>query len=377
MQIPIIFGRSGYNTLGVIRCFAEKKCSFFLILISNSRIDSILFSKYVKKYKIVDNEKEGIEYILRNKKEWSGSVIIPTSDGAESFLDNNLDNLKDFYSFPHSKKQGSVNRLMDKIKQVEIADKSGLYTPRTFSYSRGCNLPKNIKYPCLVKPQKSISGCKEAIKICKNKRELISALNKPVFTTQFLIQQYINKDYELLLIGCRLPNGCLYIPGVFKKDRWYMEGNDASFGTISTDVSQYFSQLSEVESFINTMNFYGLFSIEFGVEKGKPYFYEINFRNDGTSHYFHKAGIYLPYIYFLSNIGCLEKKELRLKSSSYLFIDELGDFINLKSTNLSISEWFSNLREAKAYKYFSKHDILPFLLMLPRRVLATLYKMIF
>lgn len=41
-----------------------------------------------------------------------------------------------------------------------------------------------------------------------------------------------------------------------------------------------------IQSFLDRVDFVGLFSVEYLVYQGKAYFIEVNWRNDGTSHLF-------------------------------------------------------------------------------------------
>lgn len=371
----IIFGNSRYNTLGTIHCLYEKRIPVFLLLVAESKFNAMLLSNWVKEYQIVDNETLGVEFLLKKKDEWHGATILPTSDKAESVLDNHYDQLKAFYFFPNAGKQGKVNFLMDKNRQVKIAAESGLFTPATFSYRINSEFPQNIVYPCIVKQQKSIVGAKSLLKICSNENELRSVIENSKNTSDFLIQQYIDKEYDLLLIGCRLANGKTWCPGIFKKERWYLNGSDGSYGIISTLVENYFSQMNEVNDFLTALNYYGPFSIEFGVFNNKPYFYEINLRNDGTSHYFHNAGVYIPYIWYLANNNALRTEHLAISGKEYTFIDEFGDMINLVTTNLPIKKWIHDFKHASTYKYFVPYDIKPFLALAPRRLASSIYKM--
>lgn len=56
--------------------------------------------------------------------------------------------------------------------------------------------------------------------------------------------------------------------------------------------------MQELKVFINSIGYVGPFSVELGHSNNKNYFFEINLRNDGTSHYFYKAGIYIPYFFY-------------------------------------------------------------------------------
>lgn len=374
----IIFGGANYNTLGVIRCMTAQRIPFFLLLVSTSRFNMVLLSHGVTNYQIIKTEKDGIDFLLKNKEQNQNAVVFPTSDKAESLLDIYFDDLKEIYIFPHTSFAGGVNAIMDKCLQVQLAKQAGLNTPETIFYTRGTKLPvKSIIYPCIIKQANSTTGQKKILKICYNEMDLKSAIASNHHTQDFVIQRFINKDYELLLIGCRMPNGDIWIPGVFKKLRWYLNGGDASFGIISTKVTQYFQQLKEVQTFLCELGYVGPFSIEFGIENNTPFFYEINLRNDGTSHYFHKAGIFIPYIYYLASINRLQVSDYAIRPIEYKFIDEFGDIVNLRATDLSVLQWLKDLKQAKVYKYYLKQDVKPFLAIAPRRILSSIYKLLF
>ncbi len=375
MNRLIVFGNSNYNTLGVVRCMFDKQVAYFLLLVSESRFDTVLLSKGVKEYKRVDSEAQGVSFLISRKEAWRNAVILPTSDKAENALDAHFNKLAGYYRFPNAGKQGAVGSLMGKQLQVKLAEESGLHVPMTVRYKKGQRLPEGIIYPCIVKPQNSITGKKEILHKCQTKDEVLQAVTASRHAEDFLIQQYIDKEYEVLLIGCRLPDGRTWLPGAFQKKRWYLKGGDASYGIITTQTGKLFPHLSEVYAFLKRLDYYGPFSLEFGMMDGVPYFYEINLRNDGTSHYFHKAGIFVPYIYYRANTNTLKIDDLTIPETSYTFIDEFGDLVNMKAIGLSFRRWFHDLRHASAYKYFCRGDIKPFLALAPHRLAAALFHM--
>ena len=369
----IVIGFSDYNTLGCVRGFWAKGVEFTLLLISEKRRNMILKSRAVKNYVVVANEEDAVKWLLEHAKEANNTVLLPTSDKVESVLDLNSERLSANYRFPHTSRQGEVTRMMDKDVQVALARQAGLTVPQTVYYHRGEMLPDNITYPAIVKQERSTEGRKRKMLVCSNKKELEDAIGCLAETNELLIQQYVKRDHELLLIGCRLTDGRVWLPAVFKKERWMLKGGDGSYGIISTCVDKYFHQTDEVKRLLETMDYYGPFSIEFGVEQGKPYFYEVNMRNDGTSHYFYPTGVYVPYIYYLDNIGQLKENNLEVADSEHFFIDELGDMRNL-GHGLSLKQWITDLRKAKAYKYYWKGDNAPFRTQAPRSIAASIYK---
>lgn len=64
MKKIIIFGAHGYNTMGVIECFAINKIPFFLLLIKGAKSAAVTHkSRFVTSYHIVDSIDKGIEFL--------------------------------------------------------------------------------------------------------------------------------------------------------------------------------------------------------------------------------------------------------------------------------------------------------------------------
>lgn len=374
MNNIIVFGKNSYNTLGVVRSLGEKNIPFFLLLLSSKEINYLRASRYVKKYKKVKTIAEGLEYITSNELTINSkkTIIIPTNDNIASELDRNYDLLHHKYIFPNVGEQGGINRFMDKYLMTENAIKSGLNAPVTIEYILGDIIPDNIPFPCIVKPLKSIEGNKKEIRICKTILQLQDYFESPLLTTRFLIQEYINKEYDLLLIGCRFFNKGTLFPALFKKQRWFSTGEDGSFGMITTNVSQYLDEKA-IRLFLDSMNYCGPFSIEFGVQNNTPYFFEINLRNDGTSHYFNKANINIPYMWVM---GCSDNKYDYdvINAMEYYFIDEFGDILNVFTKKISFFEWMFDLKRSSVFKYYDKKDLKPFFLILPKMILRIIYR---
>lgn len=377
MNEIIVFGKLSFNTLGVVRSLGEKNISFFLLLLSSKGVNYICASKYVRNYKKVKTIAEGLAYIFNKKSkiDTEKTIIIPTSDNVASELDKHYDFLNRKYIFPNVGKQGGINYFMDKHLMREKAMQSGLYTPVTLEYILGDIIPDNIPFPCIVKPLRSIEGSKKEIRICNTMSQLQDFFKSSLSSKKFLVQEYIEKEYDILLIGCRLPNGETFIPALLKKQRWFSEGEDGSFGMITTHVNQYIDE-NLVRSFLDLSNYCGPFSIEFGVRNNTPYFFEINLRNDGTSHYFNKANINIPYIWAM---GCSNNKHIDdniIDSIEYYFIDEFGDILNVFANKISFSEWLTDLKRSSVFKYFDRKDLKPFIGVLPNMVLRIIYRII-
>lgn len=370
MNEVIVFGKDRYNTLGLMRSLGRKGIPVFLLLKHSSPFSYCSLSKYATRVKQVNTVEEGIHYLVNDYKVPVGEkiIVIPTSDSVASELDFHFDALSTKYIFPNAGSAGALTAIMDKALMTSIAKESGLSTPITIEYTCGDALPKNIPFPCLIKPAKSIEGSKSQIKICKNLNDIEAAVSTLSKGHHILIQQLINKEYDLLLLGCRCSNGKVFLSGVFKKERWISVGEDGSFGLITTDYSKWFER-GVIERFLNNLNYVGPFSIECGVEKGTPYFYEINLRNDGTSHYFDLTGFCAPYAWVME---CTGIKVDYSGKGEYYFIDEFEDFVNVASRNCTFTEWRRDKKRASVFKYKCSDDRKPMLVVYPYMVARTM-----
>lgn len=168
-----------------------------------------------------------------------------------------------------------------------------------------------------------------------------------------------------------MPSGRLFIPGCFKKDRWCPFGGDGSYGEISTFLEEDFDKIQELKTFINKIGYIGPFSVEFGHSNGKDYFFEINLRNDGTSHYFHKAGIYIPFFFYQDSLN--KYCSPSVIKTKYFFIDEFSDFYNVLFGKVSFTRWLRDLRAAKVYKYYHSQDKIVFYDLFLKKIMADFY----
>lgn len=376
-MIPIIvFGENGYNTLGVVRALGIADLQFYLILINNLRLHNyVALSKYVKNCQCVNNVKEGLEYILQNLRRDEKSVIIPTSDRIESELDENYDRLITDFIFPNAGGQGQVIKLMNKMLMGKIASECGISVPWSIEYDKTEKIPGTISYPCLVKTINSINTHGKRIKRCDSETELRTFISQNYDIDRFLIQQYINKEYDVLVIGCRNMTGETYLPAIFKKERWFLDGDDGSFGIVSSDVNKYVNT-ANFEKFLSAINYSGPFSIELGVIDGKAFLYEINLRNDGTSHYFLTLGINMQYLWIASLCDDLIRPKVTCETQECYFIDEFGDILNVFRGKITLTKWYRDLKRANAFKYYNKLDKKPLRRIIPYMVSLITYKLV-
>lgn len=254
--------------------------------------------------------------------------------------------------------RGAVSCLMDKKRQTEIAIDSGLPVIKS-QYSNAPDFCfSQVEYPCMVKPQNSTEGTKGDMRVCENEAELKEALSSTDETKNFIVQKYIKNEADRLFLGVFfLRVRCGVKPGVSARGEY-------THAIISTDIEGYLPEMSKVRKFVQKLNYQGPFSVEFGHEKGQNYFFEINLRNDGTSHYPLNAGVNIAEAYINDYPPALKRM------TEYEMIDEVGDLRRVLGRELSLSGWLCSFRKAGSYRFYRKGDyglLLPLLQMFMTR----------
>lgn len=358
----IVFGGNHHNTLGVIRSLGEVGCKPILILhgASNSFVSK---SKYIDKTHYVTDEKGGIALLLEQyTRENVKPIIICCSDGASSCLDENYDKLAPYFIFPNAEEKGRITKLMNKERMRLLAEENNLRTPRTWTISKGKPIPTSISFPCIIKPLVSIEGSKSDIHVCKDIHELNQAISS-THSPHIQIQEFIDKDYEYQLIGCRIKNenkDRIIIPGISKIIRASSVSN-TGFLKYSPLQGKEEKELDNVNSFIRATQYIGLFSVEFIVDKnGNSYFMEINFRNDGNAYAVTGSGCNLPLIWCKGMLGeSIDEEPTVIKER--LVIPELIDFFQSVLTHkISLIQWAKDIIKSDIYLLYNKKDTKPF-----------------
>lgn len=369
----ILFGQGNYNTLGVLHQLAEIGVDPLILSVGNPKDKKngniIGYSKYAKRIEIVGCEDEGLKWILSNRDKFAvDTVIYPTSDTAELLLDSNFDSLSTQFRFPNAGKQKAVVELMDKHCQADLAREAGIRILES-QYSNSPNFSfSNVVYPCMVKPLNSTTGSKGDMKVCENEDELRAALQGGKLTSDFIVQQYLNNEADLLFLGVAFDNGDVWLPAVVIKPGVTATG-EYSHAIISTDVEKYLPEMEQVKAFVSGIGYRGPFSIEFGLEKGKNYFFEINLRNDGTSQYPLSAGVNIAEAYING------KPSQSMPKIEYDMIDEVCDIKRVIRREIAFAKWLRTFRNAGSYRFYRKGDrsLIPILtFMLVSRVLGKL-----
>lgn len=310
---------------------------------------------------MLNSSKEIVSYLLNYAKGIDKkSIIFSCADFVTSELDKFYNELNNHYHLPTANGKDICNHYMNKDVMATLANKVGIFTPPSWIIEDYTNHNLNeVDFPCIVKPLASIYGTKAEIKIFQEKSSLEKYLSENK-GHRFIIQKYIDKDFEYQLIGCSLNHGAeIIIPGYSKCIRPCPGTNTGfleykPFGDFQCD-------LKACRDFIKAIGYQGLFSMEYLRDKqGDDYFMEINMRNDGNGICVTGAGVNLPYIWYQYCAGEDYKKEWSKGVNDIFVMPEFDDFLLVLKRKVSMNTWWKDYKRTTTFMEYSKDDPKPY-----------------
>lgn len=354
----IIWGTDDFNTLGLLRQLNRPEINlFFLIRGAHSYASQ---SKYCTKSHSTRSLDEGLHYLLETfSKEKNRPIIIASGDGVITYIDQNRSALESYFILPGTIQTGLIEKYIDKNNMTELAETHGFLCPVSQFVRWNSNI-SDVKYPCIIKPSHEQPGLYNEFKyrICRNAKELKKVLSNVRKSSEFILQQYIEKEQDLLVYGARLRNGETILAGAFIRDR-FADSGSSSHGYFTNKIPLG-ANVDGIIGILSSIDFYGPFSFEYGMIGEKAYFFEVNLRNDGTSHYFYQAGANIPLAYVYSCIGKdYSSISTTIKSYAQYFIDEEFDIENVLHKRISYKKYKLDKAQATIFKYYDREDDMP------------------
>ncbi len=350
----VVIGGNHHNTLSLVRCLGEKGLNVILLLETN-RSNFVSCSKYIKKSYFCSNDNDilsSLNIIKKCHKE--KTLIICASDHSASLLDLRFGQIKDSFFIANIKeKEGDLTAFMDKQTQTELAEKCGFIVPKSWLYNK--EIEKDVEFPCLLKPLESIHGGKK-IRVCYSIEDIHLALKDFSIEDKILVQEFIEKESEIVLIGLAICHE-VYIPGYSYKHREINGGT--TFSTVYPIEKFNQNIVDAVEKYVKEIGYEGLFGIECIEKKGKYYFIEINLRNDATCYSIAKAGVNLPYIYWAICNNQNYQKELTHKIEEITSMVEYSDILNIIYRKVSVWQWLKDWKTSKCKYIYDPKDLKP------------------
>lgn len=367
----VIWANDNYNALGILRQLVPYGVNVYFIVNNRTKFCATK-SKYCHNYRIAKTIGEGLQMLLSDfKEEKEKPILITASDLLAEQIDLHRDELLSFFVLMGTRQSGLLTYVLDKNIMCSMANDCGLNIPKSVKCKWNTDI-SNVTYPCIIKPNKHVLGQKSYFKtkILYHANELKELLAHVNHENEFTLQEYIPKEKDILIIGCRMFDGTYAVPGAYIKDRWY-KGGDGSHGLLTANIPQSVN-INAIKNFLERIDYYGAFSAEFGLYNNKAYFYEINLRNDGTSNHFNQAGANLNLAWVLACCGLDYKKICNHISNEVWFIDEIADLQNVRDGIISKREWKKERKQAQAFMYWDARDPMPFRYMVIKSYLMPL-----
>ena len=197
----VIVGGDHHNTLGVIESFAEKGIKPYVIVLTDSNVSYVIYSKHIKRPWVCLSEEEVLSCLCQNFADSSEKIVlIATNDQTASLIDSYHQTLTPFSYISSVEPHGHLADAMSKEYMSELARNVGLEVPKTWIVKDTC-IPEDISFPIITKAISSIEGTKANIKVCYDKEQLLSFFSSQRECHTIQLQTYIDKEYEFQLIG--------------------------------------------------------------------------------------------------------------------------------------------------------------------------------
>lgn len=366
-KIVVILGNDHTNTLGLVQSMGPVGFQTF-VYAWGVRTGIVKSSKYLTRFTGLKDVEACIQAIVEDFKGCQTNYRIPilcSCDGAALAVEKYSEILSQRFVFEHCYGDYSISSLCEKDLQVRLAAKAGFNTPHSYELGQNYFLDKKSLFspPYIYKALKSVEGDKGDLTICQSFEELQKKVDKTLKKTpRVLIQQYIERDYEISILGCSLSDGTCLIPALENKLTLYPKN-------VGLECLAYVEALKNAEiikcinNLLSEIKYIGLFSVEMMHCKndGKFYFTEINLRNDGANSFILKYGINLPAFHVQDITGItIDNKESTCKTPGF-YIWEMHHFYSLLKKELSFKDWYSEIKKSKGGLVFSFKDLKPFL----------------
>lgn len=351
----IIIGNNHVNTLTMVRSFGEegKLVNLFLYGEDNCYITKSRYIETVTFFPIVGEVIEAIKTFSSTYQ--IKPIVIACTDESISLMDFHYDELKPYCHFFNAGGKGIINEYMDKQKQLALAKRCGFKVPTSI-----CSMPalvdlSGVNYPCFVKPKESLRGGKY-ISICQSQEELSSFLQGYEPSYEVLIQDYIKKDCEIVILGVTVGDDCI-VPGYIHKHRELKGGTTFSSVCSINDIGM--NIIESCKQLIRSIGYNGLWGIEC-IKRGEDYFFlEINMRNDATTYAMKVAGANLPYYFYLKT----REPNYKLKNINIIPISamvEFSDFMFVLKGKVNLLRWIKDRNSSQCRYFYSTEDIEPY-----------------
>lgn len=359
-QKVIVLGNDHTNTTGIVQCLGHEGFSVTAVVWGVKR-GIVASSRYVSRVISAATPQACID-IICDKLSSEEAAIIATCDDAAIALERNRNVISSKLRYEFTEGEWSIEELCEKNRQVCLAKESGFNVPWSSNPIESIeDVPEDVPFPCITKSLVSCKGSKNDLTIVRSRTELMPLIESLLtHTPRIILQQYIDRDYEISILGCGLKGGGAIIPCVENKLTLYPKfvGLEclANMQPLKDE-----SIKQPIGNLIKKIGYVGLFSVELMHCKtdNKFYFTEINLRNDGANSFVYKYGVNLP-LNHIENLYNLPLTQFNSFHPGY-YIWEMHHFLSWRNKDLGTFIWLKEIIKAKGFLLGSYKDPIPFL----------------
>ena len=357
----IVLGQDHTNTTGMVQCLGQTGFCVEAVLWGGVT-GLVKSSKFARRVHTAATPQACIELIATKLRRDEPAAIIACCDDAAIALERNKELFGNNFRFEYVTGDWTIEGLCEKDLQVNLAKTTGFNVPWSSQPIETLDdVPDDVVYPCITKSLVSCKGSKSDLTIVTTREELMIVLKDLLtHTPRIILQQYIEHDYEISVLGCGLTTGEVVIPCIENKLKIY----PLNVGLVSLANVQPLSDTDNIRlsicNLIKRIGYVGLFSVELMHSKadGLFYFTEINLRNDGANSFIYQYGFNLP----LNHIEDLFDEPITRFEKSYpgYYIWEMHHTFSLIHRDINFRTWLSDIRQSRGFLLYFNEDKKPF-----------------
>lgn len=203
----IVWSIDDFNTLGLMRELGS--AALDLLFLVKGSAGMAVKSKYCRNYVETATIEDGRSYLFEHfSGEEKKPILIIASDDIITYVDRHKDDFEKHFIVPGTTVKGNVEKYIDKNTMTALAEELGILCPKSRAVKKGDDL-RGIEFPCLIKPSHQKPGHYNEFKfkICKNEQALKRTMRYVRPDSEFILQQYIPKELDLLVYGARMWDG--------------------------------------------------------------------------------------------------------------------------------------------------------------------------
>ena len=213
----VVFGNDHTNSLGVVQCLGREGFSVSAV-VWGAKSGLVASSKFADVVYDATTPQACVD-IIRKHFDCEEVAIIATCDTAAIELERNRLSFGNNFRFEYAQGEWSIEELCEKDLQVRLAKEVGFNVPwSSRPIESVIDVLDEVPFPCITKSLVSCKGSKNDLTIVRTREDLLPVVeNLLTHTPRILLQQYIERDYEISILGCGLKDGECIIPCVENK----------------------------------------------------------------------------------------------------------------------------------------------------------------